>query len=56
MRRARWSTRIVKGVLVALLIAFTLFPVLWMVSSAFDAQAGRGIQTLLPREWTLENL
>ncbi|WP_243695384.1 carbohydrate ABC transporter permease [Agromyces protaetiae] len=41
--------------LVVLLLAFTLFPVLWMLSSAFDAKAGIGAASILPREWSLEN-
>jgi N,N'-diacetylchitobiose transport system permease protein len=45
----------VKAVLVVLLLAFTLFPAFWMLSSAFDAKAGSGGQTLLPREFSLEN-
>nr|WP_240666057.1 carbohydrate ABC transporter permease [Agromyces sp. LHK192] len=44
-----------RAVLVVLLLVFTLFPAFWMLSSAFDAQAGAGGQTLLPREWSLEN-
>lgn len=44
-----------KGVLVTLLLLFTLFPVYWMLSSAFDAKASSGGQSLLPQDFTLEN-
>lgn len=56
-RRSARKTRAAAGkaVLVVLLLAFTLFPAFWMLSSAFDAQAGTGGQTLLPREFTLDN-
>jgi N,N'-diacetylchitobiose transport system permease protein len=56
-RRTARKTRAAAGkaVLVVLLLAFTLFPAFWMLSSAFDAKAGTGGQTLLPREFTLDN-
>ena len=56
-RRTARKTRAaaVKAVLVVLLLAFTLFPAFWMLSSAFDAKAGTGGQTLLPREFTFDN-
>lgn len=56
-RRTARKTRTAAGkaVLVVLLLAFTLFPAFWMLSSAFDAKAGTGGQTLLPREFTLDN-
>ncbi|MBS1697884.1 MAG: carbohydrate ABC transporter permease [Actinobacteria bacterium] len=44
---------IVIGVVAVLL--FTLFPVYWMVSSAFDKKASSGGQSLLPKEFTLDN-
>src|SRR5699024_2450927 len=47
--------QITKAVLTALLLIFTLFPAYWMVSSAFDARASSGGQSLLPAETTLEN-
>lgn len=47
--------RIGKGVLVALLLLFTLFPVYWMISSAFDKRASSGGQSLVPQEFTLDN-
>ncbi|UOQ88094.1 carbohydrate ABC transporter permease [Agromyces endophyticus] len=56
-RRTARKTRAAAGkaVLVVVLLAFTLFPAFWMLSSAFDAQAGAGGQQLLPREWSLSN-
>ena len=56
-RRSARKTRAaaLKAVLVVLLLAFTLFPAFWMLSSAFDAKAGTGGQTLLPREFTFDN-
>lgn len=56
-RRTARKTRAaaLKAVLVVLLLAFTLFPAFWMLSSAFDAKAGTGGQTLLPREFTFDN-
>ena len=56
-RRSARKTRSAAGkaVLVVLLLGFTLFPAFWMLSSAFDAQAGTGGQQILPREWTLAN-
>ncbi|ERK69213.1 carbohydrate ABC transporter permease [Leifsonia aquatica] len=47
--------KIGKGVLVALLLVFTLFPVYWMLSSAFDKRASSGGQSLIPQEFTLDN-
>ena len=55
MRRTTVSRNIVKGFLVAALLIFTLFPAYWMVSSAFDAQASSGGQSLLPKEFSLDN-
>ncbi|GAA1759223.1 carbohydrate ABC transporter permease [Agromyces humatus] len=56
-RRSARKTRSAAGkaVLVVLLLAFTLFPAFWMLSSAFDSKAGTGGQQLLPREFTLDN-
>ena len=36
-------------------LLFTLFPVYWMVSSAFDAKASSGGQALVPQEFTFDN-
>lgn len=55
MRHRSLSRRLVKAVLVALLLVFTLFPAYWMISSSFDAQASSGGQSLLPQEFTLAN-
>jgi N,N'-diacetylchitobiose transport system permease protein len=43
-----------KGVLVALLLVFTLFPVYWMLNSSLDAQAGH-TNSFWPAEPTLEH-
>ncbi|MCP2267315.1 carbohydrate ABC transporter permease [Promicromonospora thailandica] len=43
-----------KGVLVALLLVFTLFPVYWMLNSSLDAQAGH-TSSFWPAEPTLEH-
>ena len=45
----------VKAVLVTALLIFTLFPAYWMISSAFDAQASSGGQSLLPKEFSFKN-
>ncbi|AAT88303.1 sugar ABC transporter permease [Leifsonia xyli subsp. xyli] len=46
---------IAKAVFVTLLLIFTLFPVYWMLSSAFDKQASSGGQSLVPQEFTFDN-
>ena len=43
-----------KGVLVALLLVFTLFPVYWMLNSSLDAQAGH-TNSFWPAEPTLDH-
>ena len=43
------------GIAVAAVLIFTLFPVYWMVSSAFDGKASSGGQSLLPQEFTWDN-
>ncbi|MEU4365025.1 carbohydrate ABC transporter permease [Promicromonospora sp. NPDC023987] len=43
-----------KGVLVALLLLFTLFPVYWMLNSSLDAQAGH-TNSFWPAEPTLDH-
>lgn len=53
-RSSTWG-RIGTALAVAALLIFTLFPVYWMVSSAFDAKASSGGQSLLPQEFTLDN-
>lgn len=55
MRQRSLSRNLGKAVLVTLLLIFTLFPAYWMVSSAFDAKASSGGQSLLPQEFTLDN-
>ena len=55
MRQRSLSRNLGKAVPVTLLLIFTLFPAYWMVSSAFDAKASSGGQSLLPQEFTLDN-
>ena len=55
MRQRSLSRTLGKGALVTLLLVFTLFPAYWMISSSFDAQASSGGQSLLPKEFTLDN-
>jgi N,N'-diacetylchitobiose transport system permease protein len=52
---ARVRRNAIVGVLVTVLLIFTLFPAYWMVSSAFDANAASGSQELFPSELTLDN-
>lgn len=52
---ARVRRNAIMGLLVALLLLFTLFPVYWMMSSAFDANAASGSQGLIPSKLTLDN-
>ena len=54
MSRPTTATRVGKGVAVALLLAFTLFPAYWMLVSAFDGKAGRG-SSFVPADPTLEH-
>lgn len=44
-----------KGIAIVFLLIFTLFPVYWMLSSAFDKRASSGGQSLVPQEFTLDN-
>ena len=53
--RASLRSRIGIGIAVAAVLIFTLFPVYWMVSSAFDKKASSGGQSLLPQEFTFDN-
>ncbi|HEY9365472.1 MAG TPA: carbohydrate ABC transporter permease [Agromyces sp.] len=55
MRRRSPARNVGKIVAVVVLLIFTLFPVYWMVSSAFDAQASSGGQSLVPKEFTWDN-
>jgi N,N'-diacetylchitobiose transport system permease protein len=43
------------GVAVAALLIFTLFPVYWMMKSAFDKRAGDGGSSFLPKEFSWDN-
>ncbi len=55
MRRRSPARNLGKIIAVVALLIFTLFPVYWMVSSAFDAQASSGGQSLVPKEFTWDN-
>lgn len=55
MRRKLGPRTVLKGVVIAALLIFTLFPAYWMISSSFDARASSGGQSLLPQEFTLDN-
>ncbi|WP_232664770.1 carbohydrate ABC transporter permease [Pseudonocardia sp. TRM90224] len=44
-----------KGVGVAAVLLFTLFPVWLMISTALNGRANAGSRTFLPEEWTLAN-
>jgi N,N'-diacetylchitobiose transport system permease protein len=52
--RASTPARVGKGVAVALLLVFTLFPAYWMLVSSLDATAGRGT-SFVPAEPTLDH-
>ncbi|WP_422723847.1 carbohydrate ABC transporter permease [Isoptericola luteus] len=53
-RRPQPGVQVGKGVAVAALLAFTLFPTYWMLVSALDAKAGIGT-SFVPAEPTLEH-
>ncbi|PRZ05228.1 carbohydrate ABC transporter membrane protein 2 (CUT1 family) [Isoptericola sp. CG 20/1183] len=53
-RRPTPAVRAGKGLAVAGLLLFTLFPAYWMLVSAFDARAGRG-SSFVPAEPTLDH-
>ncbi|MDJ0350638.1 carbohydrate ABC transporter permease [Cryobacterium sp. PH29-G1] len=55
MRRNFGPRTVIKGLVVAALLIFTLFPAYWMISSSFDARASSGGQSLLPQEFTWDN-
>jgi N,N'-diacetylchitobiose transport system permease protein len=55
VRRRSPARNLGKIIAVVALLIFTLFPVYWMVSSAFDAQASSGGQSLVPKEFTWDN-
>jgi N,N'-diacetylchitobiose transport system permease protein len=55
MRRNFGPRTVIKGIVIAALLIFTLFPAYWMISSSFDAQASSGGQSLLPKEFTWDN-
>jgi ABC-type glycerol-3-phosphate transport system permease component len=47
--------RALRGLGVAAVLVFTLFPVWLMVSTALDERANAGSRSLWPQEWTLDN-
>jgi N,N'-diacetylchitobiose transport system permease protein len=49
------ADRALTGVATAAVLAFSLFPVYWMVSTALDDRANDGSRGLLPSELTLDN-
>ncbi len=53
-RRPSRAAQVGKGVAVALLLVFTLFPAYWMLVSALDARAGLG-SSFVPASPTLEH-
>ncbi|AKU16523.1 carbohydrate ABC transporter permease [Luteipulveratus mongoliensis] len=55
MRRSSPLAKLGKGVAVTALLAFTLFPVYFMLSTAFNERAGSGTDSLLPKHWTFEH-
>ncbi len=54
MTRPSLWRRLIKGVLVVLLLVFTLFPTYWMLVSAFDENPSGGAE-LVPRQFTLDH-
>ncbi|MGF3057301.1 carbohydrate ABC transporter permease [Microbacterium sp. YY-01] len=55
MRKPSALGRVGIGVAVVALLLFTLFPVYWMIMSAFDKKASSGGGSLIPREFTWDN-
>lgn len=55
MRRHSLAGRVGIGIAVAALLGFTLFPVYWMLVSAFDEKASGGGGSLVPRQFTWDN-
>ncbi len=53
--RRRGSQRVLVALACLAVLAFSLFPVFVMVSTAVDARAGDGSRSLLPTQLTLEN-
>lgn len=54
MKRSLVS-RAVLGILTVMLLVFTLFPVYWMLVSAFDKRASGGTPSFLPQSFTWDN-
>ncbi|WP_326599574.1 carbohydrate ABC transporter permease [Streptomyces sp. NBC_01803] len=55
MNRTSTAGRIGLGIAVAALLAFTLFPIYWMVTSAFDPEADHRGSEVLPSGFTLDH-
>ncbi|MGZ6852426.1 MAG: carbohydrate ABC transporter permease [Nocardioidaceae bacterium] len=53
--RSRRASRALTGLCALLVLAFSLFPVFVMVSTAIDARANDGSRSLLPTSLTLDN-
>lgn len=54
MTRPSIGRRLVKGILVCLVLVFTLFPMYWMIVSAFDENPSSG-GGFVPRQFTLDH-
>jgi N,N'-diacetylchitobiose transport system permease protein len=54
-RRSRTRRRTLEATVSIVILIGTLFPVYWMVSTAFDADAARRGAQLVPTRWTLDN-
>ena len=55
MNRTTPLRRFGLGVAVTVVLVFTLFPVYWMVTTAFDGAADAGGRGLVPSDWTMDN-
>ncbi|MFK4789071.1 carbohydrate ABC transporter permease [Microbacterium sp. ZW T5_56] len=55
MKQKSLTGKVGIGVAVAALLIFTLFPVYWMMKSAFDKRAGDGGSSFLPKEFGWDN-
>ena len=54
-RRSSPLARLGKAVAVIALLAFTLFPIYFMLSTAFNSRAASGTDALVPTHWTFEH-
>ncbi len=55
MKKKELIFSILKNVLLALLAAFWLIPILWLVVTAFSADPGISYTRFFPEKWTLDN-